>query len=122
MEKYIEITNSAKVRGKLNFIGANNVEMSKTAWLKHSFYPNNGVVGVVIAETLCFEGPIYIVQCGQNLFVPILPDGVREISRAEYLNKYQNNMQIGKPNNEHIGAESDMDELLSSIEKMFNRK
>ena len=77
METFVEITNSAKVRSNSNLV-LSGIQANKSGWNPYSFYPNNGVVGVLIGEAQCYEGTIYIVQCGERLLVPVLPSGIRQ--------------------------------------------
>lgn len=121
MEKYVEVINSAKVRRNFKCINS-TIDCSKSAWERNSFYPNEGVVGVVVSEAYCYEGLIYIIQCADNIFVPILPNGIREITYAEFANRFPQNMIVGKLNSNQNVNNSDFDEIMSTIEKMFNNK
>ena len=55
METFVEITNSAKVRSNSNLV-LSGIQANKSGWNPYSFYPNNGVVGVLIGEAQCYEG------------------------------------------------------------------
>lgn len=118
METFVEITNSAKVRSNTNLV-ISGIQANKNAWNQCSFYPNKGVVGVIIGEAQCFEGTILIVQCGDKILVPVLPDGVREITYQEYASRYPKNMQVGKASDTQMNSTFDVDEMMDSFEKMF---
>lgn len=118
METFVEITNSAKVRSNTNLV-CSGIQANKNAWNQHSFYPNKGVVGVIIGKAQSFEGTILIVQCGDEIVVPVLPDGVREITYSEYSSRYPQNMQVGKANKQQMNSAFDIDEMMDSFEKMF---
>ena len=118
MEKFVEITNSAKVRSNTNLV-ISGIQANKNAWSQYYFYPNKGVVGVIIGEAQCFEGDILIVQCGDKIIVPILPDGVREITYSEFSSRYPKNMQVGKTSSQQKNSAFDVDEIMDSFEKMF---
>lgn len=91
METFVEITNSAKVRSNTNLV-ISGIQANKNFWNQYSFYPNKGVVGVIIGEAQCSEGTILIVQCADEIVVPVLPDGVREITSSEFSSRYPQNM------------------------------
>ena len=92
METFVEITNSAKVRSNTNLV-ISGIQANMNTWKQYSFYPNKGVVGVIIGEAQCCEGSILIVHCGDKIIVPVLPEGVREITYSEYASRYPQNMQ-----------------------------
>ena len=83
------------------------------------FYPNKGVVGVIIGEAQSFEGTIFLVQCGDKIIVPILPDGVREITYSEFSSRYPQNMQVGKTSSQQMNSAFDVDEMMDSFGKML---
>ena len=114
METFVEITNSAKTRSNLNLVFS-GVQANKSGWKPYSFYPNNGVVGVLIGKAQCYEGFIYIVQCGEKLLVPILPSGIRQITREEYNSRYPRNMQVGKASSQQLNSVFDVDEMKDSL-------
>lgn len=118
METFVEITNCAKVRSNSNLV-LSGIQANKSGWNPYSFYPNNGVVGVLIGEAQCYEGTIYIVQCGERLLVPVLPSGIRQITRAEFNSKYPRNMQVGKASSQQMNSAFDVDEMMDSLGKMF---
>lgn len=118
METFVEITNSAKVRSNTNLV-ISGIQANKSAWDQYSFYPNKGIVGVIIGEALCCEGNILIVHCGDNIIVPVLPEGVREITYSEYSSRYPQNMQVGKATSQQINREFDVDEMMDYFGKMF---
>lgn len=118
METFVEITNSAKVRSNTNLV-LNGIQANKEGWNQYSFYPNNGVVGVLIGEAQCHEGTIYIVQCGERLLVPVLPSGTRPITSSDFNSRYPRNMQVGKASSQQMNSAFDVDEIMDSFGKMF---
>lgn len=118
METFVEITNSAKVRSNTNLV-ISGIQANKNFWNQYSFYPNKGVVGIIIGEAQCSEGTILIVQCADDIVVPVLPDGVSEITYSEFSSRYPLNMQVGKTNSQQMNSAFDVDEMMDSIEKMF---
>ena len=118
METFVEITNSSKVRSNSNLV-ISGIKANKSGWTPYSFYPNKGVVGVIIGEAQSYEGTIYIVQCGDRLLVPILPEGFKKISYSEFSAKYPKNKVVGKATNEQTNSAFDVDEVMDSLGKMF---
>lgn len=118
METFVEITNSAKVRSNSNLV-VSGIHASKNAWNEYAFYPNKGVVGVIIGEARSCEGTIYLVQCEDSIIVPILPDGVREITYSEFSSRYPQNMQVGKASRQQMNSSFDVDEMMDSFGKML---
>jgi hypoxanthine phosphoribosyltransferase len=55
METFVEIINSAKVRSNSNLV-ISGIQANKNGWNPFMFYPNNGVVGVLIGEAQSYEG------------------------------------------------------------------
>ena len=118
METFVEIINCSKVRSNSNLV-LSGIKANKSGWKPYSFYPNNGVVGVLIGEAQSCEGTIYIVQCGERLLVPILPNGIRQITRVEFNSRYPRNMQVGKASSQQMESAFDANELMDSLGKMF---
>lgn len=118
METFVEITNSAKVRSNTNLV-ISGIQANMNTWKQYSFYPNKGVVGVIIGEAQCCEGSILIVHCGDKIIVPVLPEGVREITYSEYASRYPQNMQVGKASSQQMNSVFDVDEMMDSFGKMF---
>ena len=107
METFVEITNSAKVRSNSNLV-ISGIKANKSGWAPYSFYPNKGVVGVIIGEAQSYEGTIYIVQCGDRLLVPILPEDLKKISHSEFSIKYPKNKVVGKATDEQNNCAFDV--------------
>lgn len=63
------------------------VYANKTEWLKHNFYPKNGMVGEIVKRT----PSAFIVKIMDGIYVPMTRNGIREISFEEY--------QAGRVNN-----------------------
>lgn len=120
METFVEITNSAKVRSNSNLV-LSGIQANRSGWKPYSFYPNNGVVGVLIGEAQGCEGIVYIVQCDEKLLVPILPSGIRQITCAEYNSRYPRNMQVGKASCQQMNSAFGVDEWMDYLENMSKR-
>ena len=118
METFVEITNSAKVRSNTNLV-ISGIQANMNTWKQYSFYPNKGVVGVIIGEAQCCEGSILIVRCGDKIIVPVLPEGVHEITYSEYTSRYPQNMQVNKASSQQMNSVFDVDEMMDSFGKMF---
>lgn len=83
MKRYYKIINASKVRGGSN-ISICGVRANYDEWSKHCFLPKEGVVGVLVGEGESFEGDLFFLECATNIYVPILPSGVKPISEYEY--------------------------------------
>ena len=118
MDRYVEITNPAKVRSNTNLVVA-GFSANQSEWNKYSFYPNKGDVGILIGEAQCYEGLIYIVQCDNTIFVPVLPIGIRDISLSEFCNRYSQNHIVGKATAQQMNDSFNVDEFMDSLNKMF---
>ena len=118
METFVEIINSAKVRSNSNLV-ISGIQANKNGWNPFMFYPNNGVVGVLIGEAQSYEGTVYIIKRKKKLLVPILPSGIREITRAEFTSRYSRNMEIGKASSQQMNSAFDVDEMMDSLGKML---
>lgn len=96
MHKYVEIVNFKAVRANTS-LQFNDIMANSTEWGKYNFYPNNGVVGLIISEDARGpEGILYVLQCGKKLFVPILPFGVQYITESEFKRRLHENSLVGK--------------------------
>lgn len=118
MERFVEIVNSSKVRSNTNLVVA-GIKVNQSEWNKYGFYPNNGVVGVVIGEAQCYEGVIYLIQCDDRIVVPVLPTGIKDISISTFRQKYPNNRIIGKATESQMNSKFNVDEVMDSLSKMF---
>ena len=87
MDRFVEIVNSARVRSNTNLV-VDGIRVCQSEWNNYGFYPNKGVVGVVIGEAQCYEGTIYLVQCDDRIIVPILPSGIRDITIMIFASAY----------------------------------
>ncbi len=95
MDRFVEIINRDAVIACSDAI-INGVSASSNEWGKHNMYPNNGVVAAVIGEGFVREGKILMLQCLDDWFVPILPHGVRDIPKSEFLERLPQNLIVGK--------------------------
>lgn len=69
----------------------NGVYANKSEWAKHNFYPQNGMVGEIAKIT----PRAYIVKIMDGIYVPMTKNGIREISKEEYLANKGNNTCSG---------------------------
>lgn len=120
MTQFVEVTNFNAVRANTN-LQLGGVKAGSTEWSKHNFYPNNGVVGLVITdEAMGPEGRMYVIQCGEKLFVPILPNGVRHITETEFRRRLANNVIVGK-DSEGRNSNSFSNDFMSYLDSMFGK-
>lgn len=117
MTRFVEIINPAKVRSNTNLVVA-GIKANQAEWSKFSFYPNKGVVGQVMGEAQGYEGLIYIVQCDENIIVPVLPAGISDISYDEFRRRLPQNKTVGKAS-QNQGSGLNADEFMDSLGKMF---
>jgi hypothetical protein len=101
---YAEIINKGEclssINGKNTFNWKNeNIKFKagKSEWLRHNFYPANGMVGEIVDS---FENPIwgfkiYVLQIGNNIYVPMSEIGIKFISENEYISKSNIEKNIG---------------------------
>lgn len=114
MPQFVEITNYNAVRSHTNLI-LNGVKASSEEWTKHNFYPNNGVVGLVLTdEAMGPEGKMFVIQCDNSLFVPVLPTGIRYITESEFRRRLPNNATVGK-DTENRNASSAVNDIMNSM-------
>ncbi len=118
MDRFVEITNSAKVRSNTNLVIA-GIPVNQSEWNKYQFYPNKGVVGIVVGEAQCYEGVIYLVQCDNRIIVPVLPTGIKDISLYDFRRRYPQNSIIGKATEQQMNSSFNVDEVMDSLNKMF---
>lgn len=119
MNHYVEIINSSKVRSNANLIGS-KIQFDLGEWRKCGFYPNNGVVGIVIGDAQSYEGLIHLVQFGDRIIVPVLSSGVRDISLDEFERRYPNNKIIGRATDEQTQNDFNVDEVIDSIGNLLS--
>lgn len=67
------------------------VYANKTEWEKYNFYPQNGMVGEVVKIT----PRAYIVKIKDGIYIPMTKNGIKEISREEYLANKDRNVCVG---------------------------
>lgn len=113
MDRYFEIVDCDKVRGGSNLI-IGGVAAGYDEWKKHNFLPRKGVVGHLLGEGCVYEGTIYILECAPEILVPILPDGVKEVSSWVFDSKWQENMDKGRSSQKEI-EKAKSDEIVSSM-------
>ena len=65
----------------------NGVYANRDEWVKHNFYPQNGMVGEVVKVT----PRVFIVKIMEGIYVPMTKDGLKEISYDEYVASRDNN-------------------------------
>ena len=118
MSQFVEIINSDLCESFTNLV-LDGIPASTKEWSKHNFWPNNGVVGIVVGDGHSANGPIIVIQAMTNIFIPILPSGVKSITEYEFRQKVQNNSKIGLDINQK-NKTAERDELLKSMNNMFN--
>lgn len=120
MQRFVEITDSNAVRGFPN-LQLNGVFAGSKEWGKHNFYPNNGVVGLLLTdEAMGPEGAMCVIQCDTNIFVPVLPKGIKYITESEFRHRLPNNKTIGKDIYGRNGNSATND-IMNYIDSMFGR-
>lgn len=96
MSLFAEIVNPSFVRAVTTLV-IDGVTAGSQEWATHNWYPNKGVVGIIVSdEAFGPEGQMYVLQCGERLFVPILPKGIKFISEIDFRTRVQNNLKIGE--------------------------
>ena len=113
MDRYFEIVDCDKVRGGSNLV-IGDIAAGYDEWKKHGFLPKEGIVGHLLGEGRTFEGSIYILECAPGILVPILPNGVREVSSRFFDSKWQENMKKGCASQKEI-EKAKSDEMVSSL-------
>ena len=87
---YVEIVDCGECFSTtMEFI--NGVYANKSEWAKHNFYPQNGMVGEVVKVT----PRAYIVKIMDDIYVPMTKNGIREITKKEFLANKDNNTCSG---------------------------
>lgn len=71
--------------------GIDGVYANRTEWAKYNFYPKNGMVGEVVKRT----PSAYILKIKEGIYVPMTPNGIKEISYDEYIAGQANNVCNG---------------------------
>ena len=118
MLQFVEIIDSNAVRANTTLV-LSGVKAASSEWTKSNFYPNNGVVGLVLTdEAMGPEGSMFVIQCGEKIFVPILPKGVKYISESEYRRRLPQNSLIGK-DTENKNKNSFVNDFMNYIDSMF---
>lgn len=113
MDRYFEIIDSSQVRGAANLeIGGVNAGYDE--WAKHNFLPKSGVVGHLLGEGRMFEGRIFILECAPNILVPILPNGVKEVSSRIFEANWHENLKKGQATQKEI-EDAQTNEMVSSM-------
>jgi hypothetical protein len=117
METFVEIINKNACQPSSN-LTLEGVEANSSEWKKHNFYPQNGIVGLLVAEGQMHIGKVLIIQALENIFIPIEPNGVRYISKDDFLKKLPKNKEIGfDRNNENDN--SDFKQFMNDFDKMM---
>lgn len=121
MPQFVEIIDSNAVRANTN-LQLNGISASSKEWTKHNFYPNKGVVGILLTdEAMGPEGRMCVLQCGNTLFVPILPNGVKYITENEFKRRLPNNEIIGE-DKENKNSDSFVNDVMNYMDSMFRRR
>lgn len=117
MIKYVEIINENACQPFTSAV-INGIPACSDEWKKHNFYPRKGIVGAVIADGQMHCGAVLVIEVLKNVFIPILPNGVKSITETEFLNKVNNNSILGK-DTENKNRSAFVDQAMKDIDKMF---
>ena len=80
------------------------VYANKEEWAKHNFYPQNGMVGIIVKRT----PSAYIIKIKDGIYVPMTKRGLKEISYEEYCKGQNNNINTGMDDRQkRINIQSD---------------
>ena len=93
MDRFVEITNPAKVRSNTNLVVA-GIPVNQSEWNKYRFYPN-------------------------KIIVPVLPSGISDISLNEFRRRLPQNSIIGRATEQQMNSNFNVDEVMDSLNKMF---
>lgn len=117
METFVEIINKNACQPSSGLV-IDGIEANSNEWKKHNFYPQNGIVGVVLGEGQMFSGTILIIQVWDKLIVPIEPSGVRYITETEFNKRIGKNLEIGLDRNNE-NKNSHHKQIMNDLEKMM---
>ena len=117
MIKFVEIINENACQPFTSAV-INRIPACSNEWKKHNFYPRKGIVGAVIAEGHMHCGEVLVIEVLKNVFIPILPNGVKSITETEFLNKVNNNSILGK-DTENKNRSAFVDQAMKDIDKML---
>jgi hypothetical protein len=117
MIKYVEIVNEDACQ-PVTSATINGIPACSDEWKKHNFYPRNGIVGAVITEGQIHMGKVLVIEVLKNVFIPILPNGVKSITETEFFNKVNNNSTLGR-NTENKNISAFVDQAMKDIDRML---
>lgn len=117
MIKYVEIINADACQ-PITSATINGIPACSDEWKKYNFYPRNGIVGAVIAEGQIHLGKVLVIEVLKNVFIPILPHGVKNITESEFLSKVNNNKTLGR-DTENKNQSAHFDEVMKDIDRML---
>ena len=86
---YAKIIDSGECYSTLN-ISVDGIPANRNQWAKYNFYPQNGMVGVLLSVN-----GYSILKIKDGIYVPMSQRGIVEISEAEYLSGVKNNVCSG---------------------------
>lgn len=117
MIKYVEIINEDACQ-PITSATINGIPACSDEWNKHNFYPRNGIVGAVIAEGQIHLGKVLVIEVLKNVFIPILPNGVKSITESDFLSKVNNNQTLGR-DTENKNRDAHIDQAMKDINRML---
>ncbi len=117
MSNFVEIIDKNACQPSSNMI-IDGIKANSEEWKKHNFYPQVGIVGVVLGEGQMYVGTVLIIQVWDNLIIPITPRGVRYITETEFNKRLSKNLEIGLDRNNE-NDDSIFNQLMNDVDKMI---
>ena len=121
MNEYGGIMDSEGIQSVSDMIGVEGVKMDYDAWAAEHFCPCKGCVGKIVGDGYSAEGPVWILQCAKNVFVPVSKWAVKIIPQSVYFSKIENNELLGRDMDGSRCREALEKAVMSSMEAFMNR-
>lgn len=120
MNEYGEIMDPEGIQSITEMIGVEGIKMDYDTWALEQFCPCKGCVGAIIGDGYCAEGPVWILRCAKNVYVPVSQWAVKIIPQSDYFNKVENNVLLGKDPDGSRCREAQMKAAMSSFSSFIN--